>query len=379
MRKYGLLKLFYFIFSFGTGAFQFLNLFYTDFGLNAKEIGILFAVGPMVMIFAQPFWGMVTDSINSAKITLAAMIIGSAGTVLFFPVSAHFEHLLWLNIIYFFFHSAIPPIADVTAMAMLENRKEFGKIRLWGSLGYAIGVLIVGRLLDVFGLNLMFILHSLLIVAALILATRLPVKLAGKKVFRFLEVLALFKNKKFILFLLFSFMIHLTVHANNSFYSIHMQDLGATISLIGVALLIKAILEVPFFSLSRQLMSAFSYLTLLTSVAFIYGVRWLILGVSTNIDILLWSQILLALSYSIQYFVAVAYVDELTPENYRATGQTIFWAVSLGLGGVVGNLLAGWVLSFIYVEQMYQLAAVIAFLSIIILWIKPNQASLIKG
>ena len=123
-------------------------------------------------------------------------------------------------------------------------------------------------------------------------------------------------------------------------------------------------------------MNTFSYPLLLTAVAFVYSVRWLILGVSTNIDVLLWSQILLALSFSIQYFVAVAYVDELTPKNYRATGQTIFWAVSLGLGGVAGNLLAGWILTFVTIEQMYQIAAAVAFMSIAILWVKPNKASL---
>ncbi|WP_066189744.1 MFS transporter [Gracilibacillus timonensis] len=376
MKKYGLLKLFYFMFTMSTGAFQFLNLFYADFGLDAREIGILFAVGPMVMIVAQPFWGMVTDYMNSAKVTLGVMIVGAAATILFFPISSQFEHLLWLNILFFFFQSAIPPIADVTAMAMLDSRKEFGKIRLWGSLGYAAGVLVVGRLLDIFGLNLMFILHSVLIVVALFLALKLPVQLAAKKEFHLKEILALFRNHHFVLFLCFSFMVHLTVHANNSFYSIHMQDLGASISLIGFALLIKSILEVPFFSLSRQLMNAFSYPVLLTAVAFVYGMRWLILGVSTNIDILLWSQILLALSYSIQYFVAVAYVDELTPENYRATGQTIFWAVSLGLGGVVGNMLAGWVLTFMTIEQMYQLATVVALASIVILWLKPKKKTL---
>ncbi|GAB2567421.1 MFS transporter [Gracilibacillus alcaliphilus] len=379
MRKYGLLKLFYFIFSMATGAFQFLNLFYADFGLDTQEIGMLFAVGPMVMIVAQPFWGMITDYMNSAKLTLSLMSIGSAATILFFPISTQFEHLLWLNILFFFFQSAIPPIADVTSMTMLESRKEFGKIRLWGSVGYAVGVLVVGRLLDIFGLDLMFILYSVLIVAALFLAMKLPVKPAAKKEFHMREVLALFTNPQFALFLLFSFMVHLTVHANNSFYSIHMQDLGASISLIGIALLIKSILEVPFFSLSRQLMNAFSYPMLLTAVAFVYGLRWLILGVSTNVDILLWSQLLLALSFSIQYFVAVAYVDELTPENYRATGQTIFWAVSLGAAGVIGNVLAGWVLNFVTIEQMYQLAAAVSFISIAILWLKPRKHAAENG
>lgn len=370
MNKYRFLKLFYFCFSLGTGAFQFLNLFYVDFGLNSVEISVLFAVGPMVMVVAQPLWGMLTDYLNSPKITLLIMILGAATTALWFPITINFEHLLILNIIYFFFHSAIPPIADVTAISIIGSRKDFGKIRLWGSIGYAVGVVAIGRLLDIFGLDIMFVLHSSLIVFALILALQLPVQTAKKKQFHLKKVIRLFYNPAFSLFLIFSFFLHLPVHANNSFYAVYLQDLGASISLVGIALLIKSIFEVPFFSMSKKLMSVFTFPILLTSVAFFYGLRWLVLGISDNLDTLVWSQILLSLSYSIHYFVAVAYVDELTPIKYRATGQTIYWAVALGLAGIIGNLIAGWLLRFIEINQMYQLATVVSFTSIFLLWIK---------
>ncbi|WP_054859846.1 MFS transporter [Gracilibacillus sp. JCM 18860] len=300
------------------------------------------------------------------------MILGAATTALWFPITINFEHLLILNIIYFFFHSAIPPIADVTAISIIGSRKDFGKIRLWGgSIGYAVGgVVAIGRLLDIFGLDIMFVLHSSLIVFALILALQLPVQTAKKKQFHLKKVIRLFYNPAFSLFLIFSFFLHLPVHANNSFYAVYLQDLGASISLVGIALLIKSILEVPFFSMSKKLMSVFTFPILLTSVAFFYGLRWLVLGISDNLDTLVWSQILLSLSYSIHYFVAVAYVDELTPIKYRATGQTIYWAVALGLAGIIGNLIAGWLLRFIEINQMYQLATAVSFTSIFLLWIK---------
>ncbi len=112
----------------------------------------------------------------------------------------------------------------------------------------------------------------------------------------------------------------------------------------------------------------FSYIVNISS--FFLCLRWLVLGISDNLDTLVWSQILLSLSYSIHYFVAVAYVDELTPIKYRATGQTIYWAVALGLAGIIGNLIAGWLLRFIEINQMYQLATVVSFTSIFLLWIK---------
>ncbi|OZU88326.1 hypothetical protein CIL03_11790 [Virgibacillus indicus] len=371
--KYALLNMFYFLFFIGTGAFQFLNLYYVDVGLTTGEIGILFAAGPLVMIFAQPFWGMLTDYWDSPKITLFIMIIGSAGTALFYPFSYEFENLLILNIIYFFFQSSVPPIADATAMSLLDDRNDFGKVRLWGSVGYAAGVIAVGKVLDLFGLQLMFILHSCFLLIALTLALRLPIKKGGKKDFSMQKAVSLFKNPAFLMFLLFSFLVHLTVHANNSFYAIYIQNMGATLTVVGLALLIKSILEVPFFALSKKLMNNFSFPILLSATAIIYAVRWIILGYSSGLEILVWSQILLSLSYSIQYFVSVAYVDVIAPERYRATGQTFYWAVTFGLGGWLGNLLAGFVLDYIEIDEMYRLAALISLASVSLLWIKPKK------
>lgn len=372
--KYWLLSLFYFTSALGTGAFQFLNLYYVEFGLTTSQIGILFAIGPLVIIFSQPFWGMFTDYLNAPRITLLIMITGAAATALFFPFSYEFGHLIALNIIYFFFQSSVQPIADSTTMSVLEDRGDFGKVRLWGSLGYAVGVMTIGSLLDIFGLQLLFILHSSFMLITLFFIIKLPIKTGGKSHFNIQEAIQLFKNPTFLIFLLFSFLVHLTVHANNSFYAIYLQNVGATVTLVGLALLIKSVLEVPFFAMSKKLMTRFSYPALLSLVATFYGIRWLIIGVSDSLQILIWSQILLSLSYSIQYFVSVAYVDVITPEKYRSTGQTFYWAITLGLGGLTGNTLAGWVLDYIEIPTMFQITAAISLASIILLWIKPMKS-----
>jgi len=89
-----LLKTFYFLFSLSVGAFQFLNLYYIDVGLSVSQVGVLFAVGPLVMIIAQPLWGMLTDYRNAPRMTLLVMTLGTVVTALFFPFSYEFKYLL---------------------------------------------------------------------------------------------------------------------------------------------------------------------------------------------------------------------------------------------------------------------------------------------
>src|SRR5699024_11208065 len=130
--------------------------------------------------------------------------------------------------------------------------------------------------------------------------------------------------------------------------------------------------------MSGILMMRFSYRILLSSVAVIYACRWLVLGYSHSLHVLVWSQIFLSLSFSIQYFASAAYVDDITPARYRATGQTFYWAVSFGLGGLVGNSLAGWLLNVVEINDMYQVATIVALVSILFLWIRPKRTTYIR-
>nr|UOK56145.1 MFS transporter [Bacillus sp. OVS6] len=169
------------------GSLQFLNLYYLDFGLSKAEIGVLFGVGPLIMICSQPLFGFLTDYWDAPKRTLFLTLLGSAITVLFYPLSMDFEHLLILTIIYSIFQSAVIPIADSTALELLQERNDFGKIRLWGSLGYALGVILIGKILDLFGLPLMFVLHCSLLLLSLLLAISLPIKKGQKSISNFLK------------------------------------------------------------------------------------------------------------------------------------------------------------------------------------------------
>ncbi|KKI93291.1 hypothetical protein WQ54_05540 [Bacillus sp. SA1-12] len=371
--RYWLLKTIYFCISLSVASLQFLNLYYSQIGLTTGEIGALFAVGPLVMVLTQPVWGMLTDFWNKPKWILLITIVGSAITAMFFPQMETFQDLLILNIVYSFFVSATGPIADSIALGILEDRNDFGKIRLYGSLGYAIGAITIGRLLDYVGLDWMFYFYTFSLIITLLLAMNIPAKTGSKKHFRLKEALGLFKNPSFITFLLFNFLLQLTVFANNSFYAIHLESFGATITLVGLALLIKSILEIPFFAISSYLIRKFSYALLLSIATVFYAARWLILGYSDQLDVLIWSQILLSLSFSIHCLASVAYVDFITPPDYRATGQTIYWAVTFGFGGLVGNILAGWLLKSYSIESMYKIAALLAMLSIVFLWIKAKD------
>ncbi|GGH87174.1 MFS family permease [Pullulanibacillus pueri] len=363
-----ILRVFYFCLFFSVGAFQFLNLYYGQIGFSQREIGILFAVGPFMMLVGQPFWGYVSDRWDAPKWVLGILLSGSALTALGFLLTDRFSLYLVLNVFYWFFQSAINPIIDSTALKLLPDKNQYGSIRMWGALGYALSVVIVGWLLDVVGLFSLFIIHACLLIFTLAIGLQLPIKRGNEIKFDWKEATQLFKSKPYVAFLVFNFLLQLTVSINNSFYGLYLKELGVGVTMVGVALLIKSILEVPFFGLSNRLITRFSFRFLFALGAFVYALRWLILGISTATSLLIISQVLLSLSFSLLSFTSVLFVDRIMPDHYKSTGQTLYWATSMGISGVVGNVLAAWFLNNYSMGEMYRWITAMALLAGLIIW-----------
>ena len=240
---------------------------------------------------------------------------------------------------------------------------------MWGALGYAIAVLSVGWLLDQIGLSLLFVVHAGILLLTLLIAVNLPIKQGRGIEFKWKEAMVVFKSAPYVSFLLFNFLLQLTVSAHNSFYSLYLKQFGIGLTMVGFALLLKSILEIPFFATSNWFLKRFSFRFLLALVAVVYAARWLILGVSTSPFLLIASQVLLSLSFSVHSFTAVVFVDQVMPDKYKSTGQTLYWATSFGLSGVAGNVLAAWFLNHFSIGAMYQWITGIVLIAALIIWV----------
>src|SRR5690625_6051874 len=64
---------------------SFLPLYLQYKGLSGKEIGWVLAIGPLVSIFSQPFWGYMSDKYKTVKriILLCALMLLITGLIFF--------------------------------------------------------------------------------------------------------------------------------------------------------------------------------------------------------------------------------------------------------------------------------------------------------
>ena len=148
-------SVFYFLF-YGAISFlaSYLALFYQSQGLTGGQIGVLIAISPLISMFGAPLWTGAADASKRHKIVAIAAIIGTVITALIFPQIASFAGLILVASLFAFFMSPISSLTDSAVMSLLGKRKDkYGRIRLWGTLGYGMVAPLAGELIGQFGLQ----------------------------------------------------------------------------------------------------------------------------------------------------------------------------------------------------------------------------------
>lgn len=121
-----------------------LGKYYKDLGFSGAQIGILFSAATLVTLIVQPLWGIISDKMGNCKTSLKIMHIAIIFIALIFPFITSYKWMLIFMSIHFIFQCGLFPILDTM---IYKDVYDFGHIRLWGSIGFAVMVLFSGKFL----------------------------------------------------------------------------------------------------------------------------------------------------------------------------------------------------------------------------------------
>ena len=360
------LKLYYFVYFTILAAFlPYLPLYLREHGVRELQIGSLMAIGPLVTIVAQPFWGMISDYLqNQVKVLRFTLTLGML-TMLLFTVSTKLWWLTVVMAVYMFFQSPNVPLADSIALGYLKSSGEgFGRVRLWGSLGFSVAVLAMGQFFSVAGLGYLFAVTALLFLLSLLATSGLPQGDAAPRRKLGREAWGLLANRSFLVFVTFTCLVQITFSAYNTFFSLYFTSLGGATNLLGTAWMLSAISEIPFFHYGEVLLRRYGPANLLRFAAIVFGARWVIYPLLTSPGAVLAAQLLQGLSFGLFYLAAVHYASTLSPRELLTTGQSLFAAITFGIGSTLGSFVGGILVQYLGLNGLFWSLAVIAFTAV---------------
>ncbi len=337
--------------------YSFSIVYLNDRGFSTTAIGTIVAVNSFIIIFAQPFWGMVSDWLQSVKKVFIFCLGVSALMLLFVPL---LHWVVWVGIflaLITFFESAMVPLLDSWVISGIKNDRNiaYGSIRLWGSIGFAVIAFLLGKVIDKTSVSIIFPAYSIMALLTILIASRIKIDKPVHVVpLRDLKVGKLLKNYAYVTYLLFAIILFIPHRASFIFLPLLMESVGGSREQFGLALSVMAVCEVPIFLMAKHIFKVFKplHLIILSSVFFI--ARQVIFSIATAPVHIILNQTLQGLGYGLFLMGSVYYIDSLAPDSLKSTAQTLATAIFFGVSGIIGSFGGGWFIDNFGLHTMYQ-------------------------
>ncbi len=331
-----------------------------DLDYSTAEVGVVYAAAPF-MRFLLPF--VFKHYINlTHKVYLFSLVLTFLGTLLFLGTVQSFEFYLFANLLFGASMGISLPYVETIALATLP-KGSYGKVRLWGSLGFMGISLWLGKILVV-------PYHALYYLSA----TAFLTFIFGAMLIKYDSSThstakddSSFSLKKYWSFWLSVFLMQVGFGGFYNFFTIYETSHGVSLEMTSWMWSFGVICEVFMLYFQGPLLQR-NLLNILKFATFITAIRWMMLYLySDSVSLTFASQSLHAISFALYHTAAITYVFSLYTQKKLA--QQFFLGIAFGLGGSVGALLSGQ----IYGENMFLIESFITFISFMVLWLHQKQ------
>ncbi len=364
-----LARAYYFFFFGAIGCYTYYaNLYFEARGLGGGAIGLLAALPPVMLVLGGPLWGALADRFHLHRVLLPLVTLAPIAPIWWVGQT---EALGWLAAwvaLAAFFSTATGPLIDSAVLELVAGTPHtFGSIRVWGTFGFILASPTMGALLRPGQLAPIFIGYAVCMAAAGLAAVGLPARRQVLHTSYQAGVRQLLAQPAFVLILAAAFLLGAATNSAFAFYPLHLQHLGASTTLIGLAGALAAVTEIPTLLLVHHLLRRFSAWGSLALGAALYVVRWAVVAVIPGPLLATLAQVLHGVSFGPSLVGGVAYVDEHTPPGLSATGQAVFSATQWGLGAAVGAAAGGWVFEHLGAAGFFLAAAAVTAAGLVLI------------
>ena len=338
----------------------YLPLWLKDLGFGLFAISVLTSVQAATRLFAPYAWGWLSDHTGERVKLLryGATVSLVCACFLFVELS---PMSLGVVLLVMFTHTSFMMPMSEAAMAHLVSQggtfdaKRYGRVRLFGSLGFLITVLTAGAWFEHFGMQ-HFAGWTVLSLAAVTVSVWLLPDLKEAVSVRETKVAVwpVLKQKAVVWFfsaVFFHVLAHMGVYV---FFSLYLDSLGYSKVWIGLLWAVSVIVEIAWFFTQSKWLPKLPMTAWMVVCSAVMVLRMLATAEWAHVLwVLLLAQALHALTFAAHHTACVALISHHFPGQLRGRGQALFTVIAYGLTGVLGGLVGGWMSHSLGLQSVY--------------------------
>ncbi len=323
------------------------SLFFLERGFNVIEISVLMSMLQITRIVGPFSWGWLSDYLsNRVGIIRFCAFLAALVFVCIFFLHTYIAFFVWMFVLHTILSSLMPLGESATVHALFKDNsfdKRYGRLRLWGSVGFIAMVLVAGELFQRKGVELYpYVGMIVLTLLAFITLLLHEPKMERRKMVKG-ELLVVLFNPDVRWFLLSGFFMIFAHAALYVFYSLYLSNLGYNKFQIGLFWALGVLAEVIFFYFQSKVLSRLDAEVVLQASFGVGVVRFALIALYPITPVLIFAQILHAGTFAAHHSAATKLLQRWFTGPLQARGQALLATISYGLGGTLGGLCAGWI------------------------------------
>ncbi len=313
-------------------------------GFGSALIGAALAMGSISRVFLPPLWGILADRVGRARLILAGGALLGGACLLLVGRARSPLPVLGLLFLGGFFLVPLVPLAETLTMEALGGRRErYGRVRLWGSLGFIVTAWGFGALVPRVGLApVPFLAGACLgLAGAVALAVPRPSPASGRPAGVRENGGEPFPWRHFGPLLAAAALGQGSHGAYYAFFTLELEGRGVAPGLAGFLWALGVLAEVVLMAASPRLFRRLGTVPAFRLALAAGLARWLLYAASPPLPLVAVGQVLHALSFGLLHLASIQLADRWSPPGRKATGQGMLSAIAYGLGIGGGLFLAG--------------------------------------
>ncbi len=327
--------------------YPFLNAYYKTAGLSATKIGILSTISPVCYILIQPVVTRLSDRLGKPK---AFSMAGVAGVVL--SLASYYLGNTFLS---FFISASLLaafccPVYPLTDSMVIRNafkkNYNYAHIRLGGTFGYAIAVLLVSFILSQHKQLLFFMGMAGYAVLFILLAflprseNQRPKVIEKRAKRRTFSISELFTTNEVLFVLLFAFIFQVGAGFMYAFLNVYVVELGYDARAIGILQCISSLSEAPILLCVRKVEKKIAPIIIIAAATILLSFRLFLVSGGTMTFFII-AQAMNGMTYMFVHFCTATYVANHVRPEHASEGQGMIYLVQMGFAAILSTLAGG--------------------------------------
>lgn len=340
-----------------------ISIYLLDKGFKASEVSLVVSTSFLTSMIFQPVIGMFSDRYDVKKVNFVLFTLAGIGGLAFMFASS----LITITIGYSFVLTLINGTNPVMEKIASSSPYQYGKIRIWGTIGYATGSWLAGMIYQLISPSAIFICFIITMILCIIglLGTQTPSEL-GQNNEEKTKTSTLFHNYKYLYYLIIAAIFQGITNMANTYIPAMFQNDGLKVSLVSTILSFAVLCEAPLVLFSHKFMDKLTNKRLLIIAYSMITIQFLCYALNVWLPL----KVIITLitkhpSGMLFIMINLKIVSTLVPKEHQITALA-FVQTLRNLSSIIFQNIAGQILDISSYQILFALSLIVIVLGFVL-------------